>query len=75
MIVQSIGEFLLTDANMKIPQRGKIFSINEGYSKFWDESVKKYVDQCKNPGVSHLDVSLCVVYKGEEVKFKGYIMV
>lgn len=49
MIMQSIGEFILTDANMKIPARGKIFSINEGYAKYWDESVTEYVRQCKFP--------------------------
>ena len=48
-IMQSIGEFVLTDANMKIPPRGKIFSINEGYAKYWDESVTEYVRQCKFP--------------------------
>ena len=47
--MQSIGEFVLTDANMKIPPRGKIFSINEGYAKYWDESVTEYVRQCKFP--------------------------
>lgn len=26
----SIGEFILTDRNMKIPEKGKIYSINEG---------------------------------------------
>lgn len=26
----SIGEFILTDPNMTIPERGKIYSINEG---------------------------------------------
>lgn len=26
----SIGEFILTDPNMRIPDKGKIYSINEG---------------------------------------------
>lgn len=50
--MQALGEFILTDPDMKIPARGKIFSINEGYAQYWDESVKKYVDGCKNPDVS-----------------------
>ena len=49
LILQSIGEFVLTDPDMKIPARGKIFSINEGYAKYWDESVTEYVRQCKFP--------------------------
>ena len=48
-LMQSIGEFILTDPDMKIPARGKIFSINEGYAKYWDESVTEYVRQCKFP--------------------------
>lgn len=44
----SIGEFILTDPNMTIPKRGKIYSINEGYAEMWDESVAKYVKQCKS---------------------------
>lgn len=45
----AIGEFILTDANMTIPDKGKIYSINEGYSCLWDESVYQYVQDKKNP--------------------------
>lgn len=45
----SIGEFILTDAKMRIPQQGKIYSINEGYSYLWDDSVKNYVEAKKDP--------------------------
>lgn len=45
----SIGEFILTDANMRIPEQGNIYSINEGYSYLWDESVKNYVAAKKDP--------------------------
>lgn len=34
---------------MRIPKRGNIFSVNEGYAKYWDESVTEYVRQCKFP--------------------------
>lgn len=30
MLDPAIGEFILTDPNMRIPNRGKIYSINEG---------------------------------------------
>ncbi len=40
---------MLTDKDMKIPKRGNIFAINEGYAKYWDESVTEYVRQCKFP--------------------------
>ena len=41
MLDPSIGEFLLTDPKMKIPQRGKIYSINEGYENKWSPAVKE----------------------------------
>ncbi|XP_066994079.1 fructose-1,6-bisphosphatase 1 [Anabrus simplex] len=51
MLDPAIGEFILTDIDMKIPQRGKIYSINEGYSYMWDEAIKEYVESKKNPQV------------------------
>ncbi|NUN70111.1 MAG: class 1 fructose-bisphosphatase [Bacteroidetes bacterium] len=39
----SIGEFLLSHENIKIPKRGKIYSVNEGNYKWWDAGMKKYV--------------------------------
>lgn len=45
----AIGEFILTDVNMRIPDKGKIYSINEGYSYLWDQSVVQYVQDKKNP--------------------------
>jgi fructose-1,6-bisphosphatase I len=34
---------------MRIPTRGKIYSINEGYSHLWDKGVKQYVADKKDP--------------------------
>ncbi|XP_033108781.1 fructose-1,6-bisphosphatase 1-like [Anneissia japonica] len=45
----SIGEFVLTDANMRIKPRGKIFSINEGYAQYWDNAMKEYINRKKYP--------------------------
>ncbi len=43
----SIGEFCLSHPDIKIPQNGKIYSINEGnYIKF-PEGVKKYIKYCQ----------------------------
>lgn len=49
MLDPTLGEFLLIDRNMRIKPRGKIYSVNEGYSKFWYEPVKDYVDSLKFP--------------------------
>ena len=34
---------------MRIPPRGKIFAINEGYAKYFDDSVVEYLKECKFP--------------------------
>lgn len=49
MLDPSIGEFILTDESLRVPDRGKIFSINEGYSYLWDDAVKEYVQNKKDP--------------------------
>lgn len=49
MLDPSIGEFVLTDENLRIPKRGKIFSINEGYTYLWDDAIKEYVANKKDP--------------------------
>ena len=43
----SIGEFCLSHPNMKVPEDGKIYSINEGNLVYCDEQVKNYVAYCK----------------------------
>ena len=43
----SLGEFLLSHPEMKIPEKGKIYSINEGSSIDFDQTVTDYVNDCK----------------------------
>ena len=43
----SVGEFLLSHENINIPAKGKIYSVNEGKAKFWDEGTKKYISYLK----------------------------
>lgn len=45
----SIGEFILTHPDIKIPQRGKIYSVNEGNAVYWHEPCKKYFESLKFP--------------------------
>ncbi|XP_023326302.1 fructose-1,6-bisphosphatase 1 [Eurytemora carolleeae] len=47
MLDPSIGEFVLSDPDMKIKPRGKIYSINEGYEEKWEPAVKEYVKSKK----------------------------
>ncbi len=39
----SIGEFILSHPNLKIPKRGIIYSINEGNYNSWEAGLKKYI--------------------------------
>lgn len=36
-----IGDFLLSHPDMKIPEQGFIYSVNDGYERFWDEAAKE----------------------------------
>ncbi|XP_011194199.2 fructose-1,6-bisphosphatase 1 isoform X1 [Zeugodacus cucurbitae] len=45
----AIGEFILTDPNMRVPEKGKIYSINEGYASDWDAGVFGYIAAKKDP--------------------------
>jgi fructose-1,6-bisphosphatase I len=43
----SVGEYLLSHANVQIPERGRIYSVNEGNYTQWSDGVKRYVDYLK----------------------------
>ncbi|KAL7205904.1 hypothetical protein ACSBR2_018754 [Camellia fascicularis] len=45
----SIGEFILTHPDIKVPKKGKIYSTNEGNAQYWDEPTTKYVENSKFP--------------------------
>jgi fructose-1,6-bisphosphatase I len=43
----SLGEFLLSHRDIRMPARGRIYSVNEGNYFRWDDGVKRYVDWLK----------------------------
>lgn len=43
----SVGEFLLSHENIKIPKKGKIYSVNEGNYCNWDDGMKRYTQYLK----------------------------
>jgi len=45
----SVGEFLLSHPDIKIPPAGKFYSVNESYWPYWDETTRKAVAYFKNP--------------------------
>ncbi|KAM6985683.1 fructose-1,6-bisphosphatase 1b [Aplochiton taeniatus] len=49
MLDPSIGEFILTDRDVKIKKRGKIYSLNEGYAQHFYPDVTEYLQKKKFP--------------------------
>lgn len=43
----SVGEFLLSNENIVIPDKSKTFSVNEGNYSKWSSGMKKYVSYLK----------------------------
>ena len=43
----SVGEFLLSHENIRIPDKGSIYSVNEGNSCRWEPGMRRYVEYLK----------------------------
>ncbi|MFK7933304.1 MAG: class 1 fructose-bisphosphatase [Saprospiraceae bacterium] len=43
----AVGVFYLSHANMKIPKKGNIYSINEGNANYFSPAIKSYLEYCK----------------------------
>ncbi len=46
----SIGEFILTNRDMTIPDNGTVYSCNEANSPGWNDQTKDYVNKLKEKG-------------------------
>jgi len=49
----TVGEFFLSHPDIKMPQRGKIYSVNEGNESQWGDDVRAWVDWLKTPDKEH----------------------
>ncbi len=45
----SVGEFLLSHPDIKTPEMGKIYSVNEAYTCYWDDTTRRTVEYFKSP--------------------------
>ncbi|KAF2354234.1 Fructose-1-6-bisphosphatase class 1 [Trinorchestia longiramus] len=74
MLDPSIGEFVLTDPNMKIKEKGKIYSLNEGYANLWDAAVTEYVlgKKKKKAGGRYIGSMVADVHR--TIKYGGIFM-
>ncbi|MDB5968557.1 MAG: Fructose,6-bisphosphatase, type [Hydrocarboniphaga sp.] len=43
---RELGSFVLTQRDMMIPEDTQEFSINMSNQRFWEEPVKRYIDEC-----------------------------
>lgn len=48
----SLGEYILSHQNMKMPKDGKVYSVNEGSYRSFEDDVKAYIETCKDRGYS-----------------------
>ncbi len=46
----SIGTFLLSHSDMKIPEDGDIYSVNEANSPQWDDTLIRFIESLKTSG-------------------------
>ncbi len=47
----TIGEFLLSHPQVRIPSRGSIYSVNEGGYALWGERLQQYITYLKTPSL------------------------
>lgn len=43
----SVGEFYLSHPEIRIPERSKYFSVNEGNYSYWDDNMRRYINHLK----------------------------
>ncbi|XP_038624091.1 fructose-1,6-bisphosphatase isozyme 2 [Tachyglossus aculeatus] len=65
MLNPALGEFVLVERDVKIKKRGKIFSLNEGYAKYFDAATTDYVQKKKFPADGSAPYGAC--YMGSMV--------
>jgi len=49
----TVGEFILSHPDIKIPEEGNIYSVNEGNSYRWDIKIREYVEFLKSYDKRH----------------------
>ena len=68
----SIGEFCLSHQNIKIPQSGQFYSVNQGYYLKFDVEMRRYIDHCSdmNYGLRYIGSMVSDVHR---ILFQGGI--
>jgi fructose-1,6-bisphosphatase I len=62
---KTVGEFLLSHPDMRIPESAKYYSVNQGYEKYWSEGIKRFTHHLQ--GMDDGGKSLSMRYIGSLV--------
>lgn len=68
----SIGEFCLSHSNIRIPESGLFYSVNQGYYLKFDLEMRRYIDHCSdnNLGLRYIGSMVSDVHR---ILFQGGI--
>lgn len=62
-----LGEFILTNPNLKIKDNKFIYSINEGNSFYWSNEINNYINSLKKPCIENNNKPYSARYIGSMV--------
>jgi fructose-1,6-bisphosphatase I len=54
----SVGEFLLSHPDIRVPEAAHYYSVNQGYERYWPEGVRRYTDWLQGHDGSRTPLSL-----------------
>ena len=43
---RSVGEFVLTRENIRLPETTSEYAINSSYQRFWEPAIQRYIEEC-----------------------------
>jgi fructose-1,6-bisphosphatase I len=49
---QTVGEFLLSHPDIRIPQKAKFYSVNQGYERYWAREIQEYTNDLQSRNLS-----------------------
>lgn len=48
----TVGEFMRSHSDLRIPARGRTYSVNEGNASRWDPSIRRYVEHLRRMDIA-----------------------
>jgi fructose-1,6-bisphosphatase I len=49
---QTVGEFLLTHPNIRIPPKARFYSVNQGYERYWAREIQEFTHTLQHKNLS-----------------------